>query len=461
MKKGFFNNKKEEDSEEYREMKGNLDAKDDGQDGRAGQGKKKVTAAEGAARFEELDDDDNPLPNFNDFETAPKKATPEQFGGANASGFLANARNGNLVINEHWLADPAKRNSVMRAVRKRINRPGNRANADAVRAKWSRLLDARPELYRYWKELVELGKHKELLKLDLHLLEKELLATDQKDVMLAVMGQFVAGAPGCCDEILDGFEVIQGSKTPSIMWRDGDRMISMTLMRLHKLMITRNDDHHLDIVDQWDKDSEDEHILAAWEERARSWNMEDGVLEKAKEWKLRSVEKDRVTATELLLRDFVGYVYVVQANRLITYHKAVMLEEEVLEEERSKEQKKEKKKAKKQQRKDKNKAEQGSDAASEVEEVASKPATRGTESATAKGGAQQPEEEWFSFQRARRQVLAERVVRRQRHLSEMCKPKTKAGAEVEEVEEEPMDEWQTFDEVLAEIKKEIGNYKTS
>eukprot|EP00961_Rhodomonas_salina_P207027 2794697-Rhodomonas_salina.1 len=49
--------------------------------------------------------------------------------------------------------------------------------------------------------------------------------------------------------------------------------------------------------------------------------MEDGVLEKAKEWKLRSVEKDRVTATELLLRDFVGYVYVVQANRLITYHK--------------------------------------------------------------------------------------------------------------------------------------------
>lgn len=126
MKKGFFNNKKEEDSEEYREMKGNLDAKDDGQDGRAGQGKKKVTAAEGAARFEELDDDDNPLPNFNDFETAPKKATPEQFGGANASGFLANARNGNLVINEHWLADPAKRNSVMRAVRKRINRPGNR-----------------------------------------------------------------------------------------------------------------------------------------------------------------------------------------------------------------------------------------------------------------------------------------------------------------------------------------------
>mmetsp|Transcript_7575 Transcript_7575/g.12009 ORF Transcript_7575/g.12009 Transcript_7575/m.12009 type:complete len:348 (-) Transcript_7575:123-1166(-) len=344
----------------------------------------------------------------------------------------------------------------MRAVQKRLNKPGNRANAEAVRAKWNRLLDARQDLEGFWHKLMQLGKHKELLKLEMHLLERELLATDQKEVMLSVMSQFVARAPGCCDEILDGFEVVP-AKVPYIRWRDVDRMINMTLMRLHKLVITRDDDMHLDIVDQWDKDTEDMDIVSAWEERAKSWSLGKEVLEKAKEWK-QSVEED-VIATELLLRDFVGYVYVVQANRLITYHQAALLEEEVLEEEKEAERKLQKKKAKRQQRKQ-NSKDPGQD--TEAAEGATRPDELAADKADPEIAMKQEgglQNSWTAYERARRQVLAERVVKRQKQLEALSKPKNKLGDMPPEEEESAIDEWQTFEDVLSEIKKEIAAYK--
>ncbi len=74
------------------------------------------------------------------------------------------------------------------------------------------------------------------MRLDLTLFEKELGQTDQRDVMKAIMMQYIAGGPSCCDEILDGFEVVPG-RNPHIRWRDGDRMMDMTCLRLEKMDI--------------------------------------------------------------------------------------------------------------------------------------------------------------------------------------------------------------------------------
>jgi hypothetical protein len=49
------------------------------------------------------------------------------------------------------------------------------------------------------------------MRLDLTLFEKELGQTDQRDVMKAIMMQYIAGGPSCCDEILDGFRWFLGA----------------------------------------------------------------------------------------------------------------------------------------------------------------------------------------------------------------------------------------------------------
>jgi hypothetical protein len=125
---------------------------------------------------------------------------------------------------------------VRKAIRKKLLHHPNLKNKDAVRSKWIRLLASRPDLCKCWNEVVESGRHKELMLLDLSLFEKELGPTDQRDVMKAIMMQYIAGGPSCCDEILDGFEVVPGSN-PHIRWRDGDRMMDMTCLRLEKMDI--------------------------------------------------------------------------------------------------------------------------------------------------------------------------------------------------------------------------------
>ena len=151
---------------------------------------------------------------------------------------------------------------VKKAIRRKLLHHPNLKNKDVVRAKWIRLLASRPSLYQFWREVVESGRHRELLKLDLSLLEKELGPTDQRDVMKAIMLQYVAGGPSCCDEILDGFEVVPGH-APHIRWRDGDRMMDMTCLRLEKLAIVRDDDFHFDITDTWDREAEDRDVLVS------------------------------------------------------------------------------------------------------------------------------------------------------------------------------------------------------
>ena len=211
------------------------------------------------------------------------------------------------------------KNQIYRkAIRKKLLHHPNLENKDVVRSKWIRLLASRPSLYQCWNDIVECGRQKELLRLDLSLLEKELVPTDQKDVMKAIMMQYVAGGPSCCDEILDGFEVIPGNN-PHIRWRDGDRMMDMTCMRLEKLSIVRDDEFHFDITDLWDRDKEDDDVLLAWEERARAWKV-DGVGGGGGQ---KSAPKDPLM--EKLLRDFVGFVYVVQGHRLVSFRQEVCL----------------------------------------------------------------------------------------------------------------------------------------
>lgn len=161
-------------------------------------------------------------------------------------------------------SDSIQSKIVKKALRKKLLHHPNLKNKDVVRSKWIRLLASRPSLYQYWSDVVESGRHKELMRLDLSLLEKEMGPTDQRDVMKAIMLQYVAGGPSCCDEILDGFEVVPGS-VPHIRWRDGDRMMDMTCMRLEKLAIVRDDEFHFDITDSWDREAEDRDVLLAWQ----------------------------------------------------------------------------------------------------------------------------------------------------------------------------------------------------
>ena len=50
---------------------------------------------------------------------------------------------------------------------------------------------------------------------------------------------------------------------PHIRWRDGDRMMDMTCLRLEKLAIVRDDDFHFDITDTWDREAEDRDVLVS------------------------------------------------------------------------------------------------------------------------------------------------------------------------------------------------------
>ena len=76
-------------------------------------------------------------------------------------------------IGSQRLDDSVQSRIIMKAFKKKLYHHPNLKNKDVVRSKWSRLLASRSYLYQYWDEVVESGRHKELLRLDLSLLEKE------------------------------------------------------------------------------------------------------------------------------------------------------------------------------------------------------------------------------------------------------------------------------------------------
>jgi hypothetical protein len=226
-----------------------------------------------------------------------------------------------------------KNKIVNKAIRKKLLNHPNQKNKDVVRSKWIRLLESRPNLYQYWNEVVEAGRHRELLRLDLSLLEKELGPTDQKNVMCAIMSMYLAGSPTCGDEILDGFEMVSGHN-PYIRWRDGDRMMGMTCLRLEKLSIVCDDDFEFNIADSWDREEEDRDVILAWEHRASKWinciakaahanKMECMWAAEEGDMKAKMMQVAGL-GMEKRLRDFVGFVYVAQGNRLVALRHEVL-----------------------------------------------------------------------------------------------------------------------------------------
>eukprot|EP00299_Pterocystis_sp_00344_P017642 c8843_g1_i1.p1 GENE.c8843_g1_i1~~c8843_g1_i1.p1 ORF type:complete len:471 (-),score=124.41 c8843_g1_i1:56-1468(-) len=232
----------------------------------------------------------------------------------------------------HWMHDPKKHQIVMNMLLKRQNRTLPSDLRNMLRAKWQRLLSNTHKMGMFYDHIKIYREESDLLKLPVHFVEKELHGAQQQPLFSSIMRQHIESGAVMGDIVLDGFEVISDHAEPYIRWPSGPMMVTMIMMRLSGLTIMQDNAHSLDISDLWDCSFEDKDIQKAWQKRARAWPWDSKLLMQAREWKGQTkTDDDRIR--ESILRDFVGHVYVVQANRLISEYSSVLLEEEMAKEE--------------------------------------------------------------------------------------------------------------------------------